>query len=177
MFRRYNLGAQDAIRSAAAVLCICSTCLAGQSASDSRSIQRAYVDTAGFVHVVYADGEDSRIPGEKDQVTCDPPVVAPDNRTVGWLVEVLNCCTSYPIPTTLVIFKSGKVTRRINDGMMVYKWKFLNQGRQIAVSSGTVHGMNGIHLTLYDSRTGTLLKAWNGEDDDVPPKWGAEVSH
>jgi hypothetical protein len=30
--------------------------------------------------------------------------------------------------------------------------------RRIAVNSGTVHGMTGVHLTLWDSRTGRLLQ-------------------
>jgi hypothetical protein len=37
--------------------------------------------------------------------------------------------------------------------------------------------MNTIHLTLYDSRTGRKLKTWDGEDADVPPKWGIQVAH
>jgi hypothetical protein len=127
------------------------------------------------VHVVRGDGRDIQIPGEKDQVLADSPVVAPDRQTVGWLVEMPNCCTSYPIPTTLVIYKSGRVVRRIDDGMMIYKWVFLDRGRRIAVSSGTVHGMTRIHLTLYDSRTGRTLRTWDGDAGEVTPEWGAEV--
>jgi hypothetical protein len=150
--------------------------LAGQTASISPSVENAYVDKTGHVQVVRGDGKDVQIPGEKDQVSADSPVVAPDRQTVGWLVEMPNCCTSYPIPTTLVIYRSGRVVQRIGDGMMIYKWVFLDRGRRCAVSSGTVHGMTGIHLTLYDSRTGKTLRTWNGDDGEVPPKWGTEVS-
>jgi hypothetical protein len=104
-------------------------------------------------------------------------MVASDHQTVGWLVVVPNCCTSYPIPTTLAVYKSGRVVQRIRDGMMIYKWGFLDRGRRIAVSSGTVHGMTGIHLTLYDSQTGKTLQTWDGDDYGAAPKWGGEVSH
>jgi hypothetical protein len=160
------------------LLLCCLSLAAGQSASVVGSlIKRSYVDDGGQVHVVYGDGRDLRIAAEKKQVSSDVPAVAPDKETVGWLVNVPNCCTSYPIPTTLVIYRSGRIIRRISDGMMLYKWQFLDRGRQVAVSSGTVHGMNGIHLTLYESRTGRQLKTWNGEDGDVPPKWGVLVAH
>ncbi len=151
--------------------------LIGQGSVMNRPIQSAYVDKAGHVHVVYTEAQDVEIHGEKDQVSADPPVVAPDRRTAGWLVLVPNCCTSYPIPTTLIIYTSGRVAQRINDGMMIYNWVFLDNGRRVSVSSGTVHGMNGIHLTLYDSQTGKLLRTWDGEEGEVPPKWGGGVAH
>jgi len=161
----------------AVVLAFCTFSLgAEQSPVATGSIKRAYVDQTGHVHIV-RNGRDLRIAGEKDQVSGDAPVIASDNETVGWLVEFPNCCTSYPVPTLLVIYRSGKVVQRIGDGMMLYKWRFLDDGRRVAVSSGTVHGMTGIHLTLYDSRTGRRLKTWDGEETDVPPAWGALVAH
>ncbi len=141
------------------------------------TIQRAYVDTHGQVHVVYGDGQDIFVPPEKKQVSSEALQVTPDGETVGWLVEEPNCCTSYPVPTTLVIFRAGKIMRRLSDGMMLYKWRFAEGGRQVAVSSGTVHGMNGVHLTLYDVRTGRRLKTWDGGDGDTPPGWGVEIAH
>jgi hypothetical protein len=128
------------------------------------------------VHIVYTGGRDIQIPPEKNQVSIDSPAIGPDDATVGWLVEVPNCCTSYPIATMLVIYKSGRVIQRIGDGMMLYKWQFLDGSRRVAVSSGTVHGMQGTHLTLYDAMTGRRLKAWNGSDASFAPKWGAGVA-
>jgi hypothetical protein len=127
--------------------------------------------------VVYGGGRNVLVPPEKDQVSSEVPEVAPDGETVGWLVETPNCCTSYPIATTLVIFRAGRIVRRLGDGMMLYKWRFAEGGRQVAVSSGTVHGTKGIHLTLYDSRTGRRLKTWDGSDSDRAPEWGAAIAH
>jgi hypothetical protein len=44
-------------------------------------------------------------------VRCERPIVAEDKQTVGWLIDYENCCTSYPIPLTLVIFRSGEIIR------------------------------------------------------------------
>jgi hypothetical protein len=60
--------------------------------------------------------------------------------------------------------------------MMLYKWQFRDGSRRVAVSSGTVHGMQGIHLTLYDAVTGRRLKTWDGEDPSAAPKWGVGVA-
>ena len=135
------------------------------------------MDEAGHIHIVRSNGHEIQIAGEKDQVSADPPVIAPDRRTLGWLVEMPNCCTSYPIPTTLIVYRSDRIIHRINDGMMIYKWAFLDRGRRIAVSSGTVHGMTRIHLTLYDSQTGRAIGTWDGDAGEVPPSWGVGVSH
>ena len=159
------------------VLYVYAACLAAHGAFASTAIGRAYVDATGRAHVVYEDGRDTRVPAEKDQVSCDKPAIAPDRRTAGWLVNVPNCCTSYPVPITLVIYRSGRVIARIGDGMMLYGWKFVDGGRKVAVSSGTVHGMTFVHFTLYEASTGKLLATWDGHEDDTPPDWGTGINH
>ena len=151
-------------------------CAIRQSSHPTSPVKRGYIDENDCVHVVYADNQDVEVPKEKDQVSAESLQVAPDNRIVGWLVDTPNCCTSYPIPTTLVVYRHGRIVQRISDGMMIYKWKYVARGGRIAVSSGTVHGMNGIHLTLYDSNSGKRLRTWDGEYDDVPPRWGASLA-
>jgi hypothetical protein len=42
---------------------------------------------------------------------------------------------------------------------MIFDWCFLEEGRKIVLSSGTVHGMTYCHLNLYNARTGRLLKS------------------
>jgi hypothetical protein len=104
-------------------------------------------------------------------VRCERPIVAEDKQTVGWLIDYENCCTSYPIPLTLVIFRSGEIIQRVKPGLMIFDWCFLDEGRKIALSSGTVHGMTYCHLNLYNARTGRLLKSWDGGFDHVAPAW------
>lgn len=140
-------------------------------------ITRVYVDDAdGRVHIVSGAGEDTVIAKEKDQVRCDSPQVAEDQRTAGWLIDYENCCTSYPIPLTLVIYRSGRVVRRIQPGLMIFDWRFLEGARKIALSSGTVHGMTFRSLSLYEVRTGRLLERWEGSFEEAPPPWARGLS-
>jgi hypothetical protein len=155
---------------------VCASLALAQPAAVS-PVKSTYIETSGHVHVVHADGQDVKVPKEKDQVSTEALAIAPDRETVAWLIFVPNCCTSYPVPTTLVVYRNGKIVHRINDGMMIYKWEFQDRGKHIAISSGTVHGMTGIHLTRYDSRSGKALSTWDGEATDVPPAWGTRVAH
>ena len=128
--------------------------------------------------MVNGTSQDLRVPGELDQISSDHPVIAPDRKTVGWLVEMPNCCTSYPIPTIPIVFNSTKIVRRIHDGMMIYKWQFLDGSLRIATSSERSTGTVGIHQTLYDSLTGKLLKhvGWRRQPT-TSPSWGDRLRH
>src|ERR1700690_4496388 len=96
------------------LICLLSPSLpARRGASIAQSISDAYIDKAGYAHIVRGDGKDIQIAAERDQVSAASPAVARDPRTAGWLVEVPNCCTSYPVATTLVIYSSGRVFQRI----------------------------------------------------------------
>jgi len=160
------------------LICLLSPSLpGGRVASIAQSISDAYIDNAGYAHIVRGDGKDIQIAAEKGQVSAASPAVGPDHRTAGWLVKVPNCCTSYPVATTLVIYASGRVVQRIADGMMIYKWVFVDGGRRLAVSTGTVHGMTRAHLTLYDAQTAKPLSTWDGAEGEAPPEWGTRLVH
>jgi hypothetical protein len=65
-------------------------------------------------------GEATRLfPKSKDQVGSRELRIADDKKTVGWLAEYENCCTSYAVPLKLVIYRDGKVRQRLGDGMMI----------------------------------------------------------
>lgn len=147
-----------------------------------RLIDRVYVDSNCVVHIVEHSGSDKSIPKEKDQVGTDMVKIAEDRKTAGWTAEYPNCCTSYPIPLVLVIYRDGRVRHRLGDGMMIYDWKFRQGGRQIAFCSGTVHGPTTHHCELHDARTGRTLatvdRAWqdSGTEDKYPP-WARRLQH
>jgi hypothetical protein len=139
--------------------------------SKDQSIARVYVgETDRQVHLVRRGGKEITIPKERDQVSASSPRIAEDEQTAGWLIDYENCCTSYPIPLTLVIYRAGRIVR-LRPGLMISAWRFLERGKKVAVSSGTVHGMTFQHLSLYDSRTGHLLKEWDGDFDEAAPDW------
>ncbi len=159
------------------LLWICVASLAWGN-SPNRYIEQAQADTdnSGRIHIVLSDGSRIRMPLEKDQVDTQQLQIAPDGIMAGWLVRVPNCCTSYPIPTTLILYAPGRPIRRLGDGLMIYTREFLGKGDRVAINSGTVHGMTTVNLTLWDVRNGKLLQKWNGAWNDLPPTWGAGVA-
>jgi hypothetical protein len=70
-----------------------------------------------------------------------------------------------------VAIHTAKKTRLLGDGLMVYDWCFVGEGLQVALSTGTVHGMTSRHLLLYDSRSALLLEEWNEEMGEALPTW------
>jgi hypothetical protein len=134
-------------------------------------VERAYVAPDGGVHIVETGRGDVAVPKEKDQVGITELRVADDKKTVGWLAEYENCCTSYPISLKLVIYKDGKVRQRLGDGMMIYDWRFWEGGKQAAFCSGTVHGYSGEHCELRDAITGRSLDTLDGHLDENSPNW------
>jgi hypothetical protein len=146
---------------------------------DAQSIAKVYITDpdghvvthdAGVVHVVDGSGKGTIPPKEKDQIGCSDPKVSADKQTAGWLVDYENCCTSYSISLTLVLYRSGKVVQRIAPGQMIYDWHFW-KNNEVAVSYGPTHNPSGPQIRLYDIRTGKLLKEWHGEYSDKLPVW------
>jgi hypothetical protein len=108
---------------------------------------------------------------EKRQQQCSSPKIADDRRTVGWLVEVPNCCTSYPIPLSLVVYRGGRVIRRFQPGQAIWDWQFLNAGNQVAFWIGPTHGEFVPHFELHDLPGGQLVAQWDGHLGDTHPAW------
>jgi hypothetical protein len=135
------------------------------------SIARVYIDSEGALHLVDAAGRDAKVSKEKDQVAFSSPQVAGDNQTVGWLAEFPNCCTSYPIPMTLVIYRDGKIIQQLKPGMMIVDWRFRVGGRQVAFCTNTVHGDSAPHCELYDVNSAKLLEEFDGNAGERSRTW------
>jgi hypothetical protein len=139
------------------------------------SIARIYIDADGRVHIVQGDGQKIAPPKERDQVSVASAAVASDNLTAGWLVEYGNCCSSYPIPLTLVFYRPGRPLRRLGNGMMICGWQFEAGGKQVAFSTNTVHGDLAPHYELRDTQTGRLLDKWDGHLNNKAPSWATRL--
>jgi hypothetical protein len=133
----------------------------------AQAVSRAYCGKDGKAHLVYRDGAARTAPTQPQQIGCDHVTVATDGRTVGWSVLVDNCCTSYPIPIAVVIYNDGKQTV-ISPDQMVWEWRFIEEGKRVAVLSGPVHG-DAAAANLYDAHDGKPLARWDGKG--TPPTW------
>jgi hypothetical protein len=140
-------------------------------------VEKAYVDAKGGVHIVEEGGKDIVVPKEKDQVGSDELKIAVDKKTVGWEALEDNCCTSYPIALSVVIWRDRRVRQKFGDGMMIYDWRFWEGGKQVAFCSGTVHGDSGGHCELHDAETGKLLDTIDGHLNDDSPKWARGLNN
>jgi hypothetical protein len=135
-----------------AVIVGCLTCMAllafpalVQARSSRNPVAGAYIDSGGALHLVDRSGHDTKPDKQKDQVSFSSPQIADDRQTVGWLAEFPNCCTSYPIPLTLVIYRDGKIIQQLKPGMMIVGWRFRAGGKQVAFCTNTVHGDSAPH--------------------------------
>jgi hypothetical protein len=137
----------------------------------AKSITTIDIDSEGRVHIVQSDGQEVVPPKEKDQVSVASARLAGNKLEAGWLVEFANCCTSYPIPLTLIIYRPGKPLERFGNGMMIADWHFEAGGKQVAFSTNTVHGDLVPQYELRDTSTGRLLDKWDGKLTQEAPAW------
>jgi hypothetical protein len=135
--------------------------------ASAQVISRAYCGKDGKVQVVYRDGTARTPATEPKQVGCDHVTVATDGRTVGWSVLAENCCTSYSTPIAVVVYHNDRRTV-ISPGQMVWEWRFIKEGKRVALLSGPVHG-NATAAALYDAHNGKALARWDGKTR--PPAW------
>jgi hypothetical protein len=93
----------------------------------------------GPLHVIYSDGAHviQELPPLKkstaketifNAVGFSQVQLAADRQTLGWAIQVENCCTSYSLALSVVLFRSGRILRSISTGHMVWSWMFLQGG-------------------------------------------------
>jgi hypothetical protein len=140
-------------------------------------IEKAWLDPDRQI-MVQVGGKAQTIARDPEQVSSSAPVVSPDRRTVGWLAETPGCCTSYPLPMTLMLYRPGEKLLRIGGGgLAIWGWKFRAGSRQVALLTGTTHGGYPPAMHLHDVRTGRLLESWFGGSGKTRPAWAAGLEH
>ena len=146
--------------------------VAAVAAPKSPHYVRIYRGKHGLVHLVTQNGHERIMPRLPKQVRVDTLKISPDHRVAGWLVDYPNCCTSYPISLQLMLV-SGDVQHAVRPGQMIWNWCFVKKGKQVAVSSGPVHGTDIPSLNLYDATTGKRLASAYPGKSCAYPSWAA----
>jgi hypothetical protein len=108
--------------------------------------------------------------------------LARDQQTLGWTVDVQNCCTSYSIPISVVVFRNKRVLHTFEQGQMVWSWMFLDDGRQVAVVFGPTHGPEVGDYRLYEVKTGSMVSEVWGDTytqslKSSAPDWAKELQN
>ncbi len=94
--------------------------------------------------------------------------ISPDGRTLAWLATTANCCTSYPLPMALVVYRDGHVSHVIRDDMAIWAWAFRPDGDTVAYRMALPHGRIYDRYRWRRMSDGRLLGTYEcGED--VPP--------
>jgi hypothetical protein len=118
---------------------------------------RASVDESGRLRIETAGGRIITVAKERDESGFTQIAVSPDGDAVGWVGHRVNCCTSYDIPTRLVIYRAGGQRTFRGHDLPVWAWAFTGGGKQMIFYQQTVHGGLGTHYEWRDITSGRLI--------------------
>jgi hypothetical protein len=130
--------------------------------------------------ITTSDGTEIAAPKYTDQVGFTAPQISADGKYVGWLALYPNCCTSYPIPLSLVVLdESQRLHSFDGDKLAVFAWCFLPRSAEVAFTQTTVHGSNFQHFEKHAIVDERLIAEYEypHEDDENArarkraPKW------
>src|SRR6266700_1859526 len=65
-----------------------------------------------------------------EQEGFDKPQISEDGHTIGWLALTPNCCTSYPLPTGLVVFRNGRIVQDFAEAPPIWRWTFVHNATE-----------------------------------------------
>ncbi len=144
------------------------------------------VKSAAVIHdnlqIALRNGRVITLPREEGQCSFDDLQIAPDDITVGWTdggdaeVEGSPACApgNQYVGGGPVIWRGGKVIRRIDEGGAFISWSFQGKGTMVAVHAGPAHFDTEQRWDLYSISTGKMLKEWGCSDKKPPPDWASD---
>ena len=136
------------------------------------------VDRTGRLHVALASGKEVLPPRMRGQTSFGDPVIAPDGRTVGWLVMYPDPTITYyqgaELPFKLVVFRDGRILHTFETDQCFWDWQFQDGGQQVAYSTGPTHG-GAAQCVLRDVATGRVIARWLVVRDAEPPRWAQNL--
>jgi len=137
------------------------------------TFRSANVDAAGQLRIVRSNAEVVRPAADSGQVGFEQVALSTDHRIVGWVALYPNCCTSYPIPLTLVLLHSDGRRTVISDELPVWQWAFAADGRSVVIRQAPVHGAAPTFYERRDVRTGRVLATAQADSStrEPLPEW------
>lgn len=152
--------------------------LSARVAGAQTSYRRAVVDSEGQLRLTTTTGRTIVPPKDSGQVAFDEAAISLDHRRVGWLALYPNCCTTYPVPLKLVVRTAERGHTFEGNGLPIWQWAFLADGKRVAYRQAPVHGAAPAHYELYDLETGHLVSTFDVAADSggAVPRWVQAVS-
>ncbi len=118
-----------------------------------------------------------------EQEAFDKPQISADGHTIGWLALTPNCCTSYPLPTGLVVFRNGRIVQDFAEAPPIWRWAFVHNATQVAYAKHPPHGRFTVEYKLRRISDGTLVDRYSCDQDDAAqmsgknaPRWVLAVA-
>ncbi len=152
-------------------------CLAGliNNAFAADSGVKSVTSFHGKARITFVDGREFDAVAEQGQLAIDDIKIAPDRKTVGWLVLYANPDSPGldPLAGKLVIWRDGEVLRRFNTDQVFYSWSFSRDGDRVAYHTGPTHGERVSHCELHNVAEGSVVEKWDGDldADTQRPEW------
>ena len=152
----------------------------GDTPAKATTIDRFYTVNEEVLHIIFSDGRDVQIHKERGRYSINEDVLtqvefeniqlAEDKRHIGWLASYMICQQSYSCTPELVIFHAEQGIKYIlpPHGVM-WNWKFIDKGKQIAVQYGFPHGDEGA-FALYETDSGNKLADYSAIEKTTP-RW------
>jgi len=106
------------------------------------------------------------------QVAFGDVKVSPNGQYVGWTLAFSNCCTSYPLPRSLVIHDEIRVVRIVEpEDFSIFKWRFSQDGRSFVYMRELPHGNSPYLYRWIRIQDGKVLGKFDcyPDDPDQPP--------
>lgn len=103
---------------------------------------------------------------EPEQAGFEQARVSADGRTVGWVAQMPNCCTSYPLPLVLVLYRDGKVIRRFDEAPPIWDWAFVPGRDEVVIRQAYPHGPEYFTFTRLRIADGKALASYECSQDE-----------
>jgi hypothetical protein len=135
------------------------------------------LDDTGQLHIKAADTKELLAPRLPHQARFGEPAISPDHLTIGWLAEFQDTSSPSPIDPdafTLVVYRNGHITRRVDGDPIVWDWHFERGGKAIAYSTGSRHG-GANECVLIELDSGKVLENWPTSSATQTPTWAEEL--
>jgi hypothetical protein len=107
---------------------------------------------------------------EAPQAGFSKPLISSDGRLVGWLALTQECCTSYPLPTSLIILKNDAVAQRFHEAPPIWAWTFAKRNTAVLYRQEFPHGPPIAFYTLRRISDGKVLRKFTCNPDQPPPR-------
>lgn len=155
------------MRSLPAATMLFATLTAAAASGGDRYVSAALSDSGERLTIATAGGRRFEAPragalGEGREAVpqrgYDRPAVSANGAAVGWLALYPNCCTSYPVPLTLVVLDAAGRTHAISGAQSIFEWCFADdKGRRVAIRQAALHGASQERFELRQVSDGARV--------------------